>query len=142
MPDSSGTQQLRDLIADLGKMPADMRAEMRPELRRSAEQPMERAKQNASWSSRIPGSISVSVSFSKKTAGVSLRSSRRKASHGRVYENMGKPGQFRTRVFGHDWWVSRRARPFLWPAAEGWFETVDENIGNAVDIVARRHGFR
>jgi hypothetical protein len=140
---ASGIESLQNLIADLGKMPADLRKELRPALRKSAEKPLAQAKLNASWSTRIPGATRLSVGFSKRTPGVALVVNKNKAPHARVYENNGRDGFFRTPVFGNrKKWVSRRARPFLWPAAKPWTEDVNRDIGKAVDDVTKRLGFR
>lgn len=140
-PSRSGTEQFRDLVQDLGKMPAALRSELRPALKESAARPLAAAKQNASWSRRIPGAIAVKVSFSAKSAGVYLRVSKKKAPHARAYEHGGKLGTFRHRVYGHNVWVAERARPFLWPAAEPWLEHTDELIGAVVDTVAHDFDF-
>lgn len=142
MAKESGTQDLRDLVSDLGKLPAEMRKEMRPALKASANAPLMAARRNASWSSRIPGATTITTSFTKRAAGVGLKVNKNKAKQARAYENMGKPGQFRTKVFGNDAWVSRTARPFLWPAAEPWLETVDKTVGEVVDTAAHKYGFR
>lgn len=142
MTDDSGTKELRDFIKEIGKLPADLRKELRPALQRSAEKPLAEAKRNASWSRRIPGATKIAVSFSKRYAGVALKTSRGKAEHGRVYEHGGQPGTFRHRVFGHDVWVEAKARPFLWPAAKPWLESTDELVGNVVDTVARQYKFK
>lgn len=142
MVDKSGTQELRQLAKDLGKMPKEITQEIRPKLKESASRPFQQARSNANWSRVIPGAIRIATTFSKRTAGVALRVSKTKAKHARAYENKGKPGSFRTRVFGNDAWVSRKARPFLWPAAEPWMESIDKDIGEVVDSVSRKNGFR
>lgn len=142
MADRSGTEELRALIRDLGKMPKELRAELRPMLRESAQKPLQEAKQRASWSSTIPAATKLSISFSAKRAGVTIRTSRIKAQHARPYENQGRFGTFRHRVFGHNVWVNQQARPFLWPAAKPWIEETDENIGKVVDSVANRFNFK
>lgn len=142
MTDKSGTQELRQLVKDLGKMPKEMKQEIRPKLKESANKPLREARANASWSSRIPGATTIRTSFTARAAGVAIRTSQIKARHARTYENQGKEGQFRHRVFGRDTWVSQASRPFLWRAALPWMENIDGDIGEVIDSVSRRNGFR
>ncbi|GII89625.1 hypothetical protein Ssi03_76150 [Sphaerisporangium siamense] len=139
----SGSQELRLFIRDLGKLPPAIRQELRPRLRTIGQSALAAVRARASWSRRIPAATRLSVSLSKTRPGVSIVVNKTKAPHARPYENAGQPGTFRHPVFGNrDRWVSQAARPFLWPAARPHFERVDEQIGQAVDEVARRHGFR
>lgn len=138
-----GNAALRDLVADLGKVPNEIRREIRPVLRRSAQPALRRAKENASWSSRIPGATRISVGFSKRTPGVALVVNKNKAPHARAYENDGRPGRFRAPLFGNrEQWFSHKARPFLYRAAKPWMDEVDADIGKVVDKVARRAQFK
>lgn len=142
MTDDSGTKELRDFIAEIGKLPNDLRKDLRPALQKSGEKPLAQAKRNASWSTRIPNATKVAVSFSKRYAGVAIKTSKAKAPHARAYEHGGQPGTFRHRVYGHDVWVESKARPFLWPAAKPWLESTDELVGDVVDTVARQYKFK
>lgn len=142
MTDKSGTQELRDLVKDLGKMPKELAREIRPMLRESADRPLQDARNNASWSRKIPGATRITTSFTARAAGVSIKTSRRLAPHSRPYENGGKEGSFRHPVFGNrDVWVTKSARPFLYKAAQPWMEDIDNKIGEVVDSVSSRNGF-
>lgn len=129
------------VVADLRAMPPEIRRKLRPALRRCAEPMVREAKANASWSSRIPGAISLSVTKN----GVKIRVSLSKAPHARAYEGMSsdRVGNFRHPVFGdEDVWVSQRERPFLMPAVGHNQAAVDPAIRQVVESTAREHGFR
>lgn len=138
-----GTQELRDFIRTFEKLPADLRKEMRPLLKKSGDRALAKARQNSQWSRRIPGSLRVVVSLTKRSAGVSLTSNRLKAPHGRPFANLGKAGFFRVPT-GKDPLPYARvaARPWFFDAGEGMTRDIDEQIGKIVDSVARSHGFR
>lgn len=143
MAPKTGNQQFRNLMQDVGKMPNEIRKEIRPVLRRSAQPALSGAKKNASWSSRIPGATRISVGFSKRTPGVALVVNKNRAPHAHAYENKGKPGKFRTPLFGdRSHWVSHTARPFLHKAAEPWMNHIDADVGKVVDKVSRDLGFK
>lgn len=75
------------------------------------------AKSNASWSGRIPGAISPSVT----TKFVGVRVSKKKAPHGGLYErgSTGRPKVVRHPLFGNkNVWFEEPVRPFLAPAVE------------------------
>lgn len=139
----TSTDDLKDLIRDMGKMPKEVRQEIRPALRASAKKPLQQARANASWSTRIPGATGIRVNFSKRTAGVSLVVNKNKAPHARAYENEGKQGWFRTPLFGNrELWFRHRARPFFYQVGPPWVKEVDQAVGQAVDKVSRRNKFR
>ncbi|MFD0885757.1 HK97 gp10 family phage protein [Streptosporangium algeriense] len=138
----SGTDDLRRLVRDLGKLPAEVRKELRPTLRKAGVRARTRAKGNASWSRRIPGAIRLQVSFAKRRPGVALRVDQQRAPHARALENLGKPGFFRHPFFGdREQWVSQRARPFLFSAAQEEWRSINADIAAAVFTAARKHGF-
>lgn len=139
-----GTHELRNFIREFEKFPADLRKELRPMLRRTGDAALARARQNSQWSSRIPGSLRVSVSFSKRSAGVTLVSNRLRAPHGRAYANQGRPGFFRAPTgTPPEPWVRIAARPWFFDAADfAMTKDIDRKIGEVVDTAAREHGFR
>lgn len=92
--------ELAKLVADFGKIPPDVRRDLRTGIREAAEPILSEAKSNASWSSRIPRATRVAVGFGKKSAGVSIVVSSRRAPHARPYEHDGEPGSFRHPVYG------------------------------------------
>ncbi|MBX6382163.1 MAG: HK97 gp10 family phage protein [Microbispora sp.] len=139
----TGTEELRRFIADLGKVPEEIRKELRPRLRKVGQAALTDVKARASWSSRIPGATRLSISLAKRDPGVSIVVDRKKAPHARPHEHGGRPGTFRHPLFGNrQRWVEQRARPFLWPGARPHFEQADRDIAAAVDEVARKAGFR
>lgn len=139
-----GTAELRRFIRDFEKFPAELRKEMRPMLKATGDRALARARANASWSTRIPGSLRVSVSFTKRSAGVTLTSNRNRAPHGRPYANLGKPGFFRVPTgTPSEPWVRVQARPWFFSAADvAMTKDIDRKIGEVVDSVARAHGFK
>lgn len=144
-----GTKELKAFIKEHGKLDKDTKKLLRTRIRESAKKPLAKAKQNASWSTRIPRATSLSIQLTARRTGVTLRTRKAKAPHGRPYEHRGKKGTFRHPVFGQSleprstWtWVNARARPFLWPAAEPWRKNIDKEIGKAVDEVKRLHKFK
>jgi len=111
-------------------------------LRESGKEPLARLKRNASWSTRIPQAAKIGLSFAKRFQGVTLYVNKRAAPHARPFENQGKPGQFRHRVFGQNVWVNETARPFFYEVAPAWHNNVNKGLGDVVDRVNRAHGFK
>ncbi|MDH2429318.1 HK97 gp10 family phage protein [Sphaerisporangium sp. TRM90804] len=139
----TGTDDLRSLIRSLGKLPDDMRKELRPVLRKAGQEALTQARANASWSTRIPKATKLSVSFAKRRPGIALTVNAARAPHARALENLGAPGFFRHPLFGNRRrWVRQKTRPFLWPAARAQLSQVDSDIAAAVDVAARKHGFK
>jgi hypothetical protein len=139
-----GTAELRRFIREFEKFPADLRREIRPMLRKTGDTVKFRAQANFRWSTRIPSAIKVSVTFSKKTAGVRLTGNRRVAPHIRAYENLGREGFFRAPTGNPpEPWIRHRSRPGFFKAADvALTRDMDRKIGEIVDSVARQHGFR
>ena len=139
----SAGEELVRWIEVFGPIPGEIRRELRPALNRVAQPVLVQARANASWSTRIPGATRISSSFSRRSAGVAITVSGRKAPHARPLENLGRPGSFRHPVFGNrDRWVSQAARPFLFSAVAGAEEDLVRETGQVVEQVARKHGFR
>lgn len=139
-----GTAELRKFIREFEKFPIEIRREMRPMLRDAGAEALTRARTNFRWSSRIPRAIKVSVTFSPKTAAVRMTGNRKLAPHLRAYENLGKEGYFRAPTgTPPEPWARHRARPGFFRAADvALAKDMDRKIGNIVDQVARKHGFR
>lgn len=135
-------QEIKRFFRDFKKMPDGVRKQARPMLRQTAQEPLADARKNASWSTRIPGATRISLRFSRRFSGVTLYVNRRKAPHARAFENQGKPGQFRHRVYGKDVWVNQSARPFFYEVSGEWHSNVIKNLGEVVDQVTRDHGFK
>lgn len=109
---------LRLAVGELGQMTPVMRSELRRGLRLVGASTLSSAKGHASWSTRIPGAITLRVSTSSRSAGIYLRVDSAKAPHARPFEGLSsRTGFFRHPVFGDtDVWVAQRERRFLLPA--------------------------
>lgn len=143
MATNSGNKDLKEFRAQFDKFPAEVRKKIRPALVRGGRPALSEAKRNASWSSRIPQATRLSVGFSKRTPGAALVVSHAKAPHAHAYENKGKPGTFRSPLFGNrEIWITHQARPFLYRAAETWQQEFDSDVGKVVDQVSRDMGFK
>lgn len=139
----SPSYELRKLIKDLGKIPADYRKEVRPELRKAAQPLVAKVKANASWSSRIPKATKLSISLAGRHPGVRVVVNETKAPHAYYYENDGKQGTFRHPLFGNrSHWYPQRARPFFFSPFERGAAEVADDLANIVTLAAKRHGFR
>lgn len=140
---AAANEEIRRLVRDLGKIPKEVRQELRPAIRKVADVVVQDARRRASWSTRIPGAIRIGINFSSGSrAGVTVIGSVKKAPHLRVYEHLGFEAPFRHPVYGRNVWVSQMARPFLFPSVAAHAEDVDKAIGEAIDQVAHKHGFR
>ncbi len=130
---------LRILVGELGELPNDIRRDLRKGLREAGQEALNQARSNASWSSRIPGALSLRVYTSGPRAGVSLRVDSSKAPHARPYEGIGGRGDsFKHPVFGGETWVSEPTRPFLAPAAQKTRPRVMAAAEHAIQTAARR----
>lgn len=127
---------VRGLVRAWGRVPIELRRELRPALRHAGEELRSDMRRRASYSSRIPGAIGLTVSFSAKGGGIRLRVNSRKAPHARVLErgNLGgRAGTFRHPVFGdRDHWVTQETRPFFFPALKAGRTQVKNNVRGAV----------
>ena len=115
---------------------------LRKGLRKAAEPIKQQVQGNASWSSRIPGAVSIGTAFSAKRTGVFLRVNAKKAPHARPLENNGQAGTFRHPVFGRNVWVAQRARPFFFPETLRHMPEVEKAAAEAIDEAAKAAGFR
>lgn len=135
---------LRALMRDLKELEGGkpIAAALRKGLRKAADPIKRQVQGNASWSSRIPGAVSIGTAFSARRTGVFLRVNAAKAPHARAYENDGKPGTFRHPVFGSNTWVAQAARPFFFAETQRHLPEVEQAAATAVDEAARSAGFR
>lgn len=108
-----GSAEMRAMLHDL---PKDIQRELRPAIKKAGDVVAAQAKSNASWSSRIPGAISVRASFGARVAGATVVVSAGAAPHARPYEGSGGGGTYRHPVYGGPAWVTAPTRPFLMPA--------------------------
>lgn len=131
---------VRLLHKQITQIPKEFQRQARPLLRTAGQQILRDAAMRASsWSSRIPHSLSLVVSFAERRPGVRIRASLAVAPHARVYEGM-LDDWFRHPVFGGNTWVDQRARPYLLPAVRMGQHYVIEAAVEAVNEAARRAG--
>ena len=131
----------RKLQRDLKDLGPAIRKDFNNEIKVHAQNIMSDAKANASWSSRIPGSLSISVTASR----VGVKANRRKAPHARAMEGVRRAGfgtvrEFRHPVYGNqNIWVSQPTKPFLAPAIRAnqaaFFESAHDSIITAARTV-------
>lgn len=130
------------IARDMRALPEETRKAVRPKLRKGGEIIKSAAQANAAWSSRIPDTVKVEVSFRANREGVTVRAGGSKAPHARPYEGLASGGTtFRHPVYGQDWWVSQAARPFLMPAAEQNQSAVTDVVTTALDEAPSSLGF-
>jgi hypothetical protein len=149
MPHSSGaaapvelrveSPDLHQLYKDLAAMEGNFRVALRKGIVGASKPMVDAAKANASWSRRIPGSIKAKASFSAKSAGVTIVADAKKAPHARAFENNGQAGTFRHPVYGHDVWVSQKARPFFYGSMNQ--AEAAKDIEAAIDQVVKSAGY-
>lgn len=136
---------LRLLVRDLQGMPPDVRKGLRLGLRDAGKTGQQEAQANASWSTRIPGAITLRTSTRANTAGVFLRVNSDRAPHARPYEGLANSsrGYFRHPVFGDtETWVAEACRPFLAPAAQSAQHVAKDRADRAVKLAAHAARFR
>jgi hypothetical protein len=131
--------QLQALIGDLGELPPALRKAAGPHMRAAGRSVLEQMRSNASWSTRIPGAISMTASST--AIGVRFRTNAGRAPHARPYEGLsGSP--FRAPLFGdREHWYPHDARPFFYRAVEEKAAGVVEALGEALDQAAAETNF-
>lgn len=135
---------LETLIRDLAGLPAEIRRALRPALLRAARPILADAKRRASWSTRIPGAITLRTSFSQRDPGVRMVADAGKAPHARPFEHgSGRNLNLRHPLFGdRDRWFEEKPRPFFFPAVQAGASAVMAESNAAVMAAARAAGFR
>lgn len=123
--------EIRLLARQLAQIPREFQRGSREPLRAAGNKILQLAAVDSGWSSRIPHSLEVRVSFAARRPGVSVRARLSVAPHARVYEGMVRD-HFRHPVFGRNVWVEQAARPYLLPAVR---EGQVYVINAAVDVV-------
>lgn len=133
------------IARDMRALEPETRKAIRPALRQGGQMVAREAAVRSSWSSRIPASITVEVSFRANREGVRVRAGGPNAPHARPYENLGEPGSFRHPVFSSDrlrWTKAPEpARPFLFPAARASERAVTGFLIDQLDAVGASLGF-
>ncbi|MFL6141576.1 MAG: HK97 gp10 family phage protein [Labedaea sp.] len=130
-----------EIARDMRRLEPQTRTAIRPALRQGGQMVAREAAVRSSWSSRIPATIRVEVSFRANREGVRIRMGGPHAPHARPYENLGEPGTFRHPVYGRDVWVSQAARPALFPAARDAAPAVTGYLLEQLDAVGASLGF-
>lgn len=143
---STGTSEgieyadIRLLSRELSRIPREFQRAARVPLTAAGNKILQLAAVDSSWSSRIPHSLELRVSFSARRPGVSVRARLDIAPHARAYEGMVRD-YFRHPVFGRmNQWVFEAARPFLLPAVREGQHFVIDAATEAVNEVSRRVG--
>lgn len=132
--------EVRSLASRLTKVPQDFQRETRQILRSAGGPFLSDAQAEASWSSRIPGALSMRVSLSSRRPGITVRASLKAAPHARVYEGI-LGNNFRHPLFGdQEFWYQQLARPYLLPALDRQSDRIVDEVTEAVDDVSRRAG--
>jgi len=110
---------LRLLATQLKAADPESAAQLRVGLRAAGQLVADEAKARASWSTKIPGSVSVST----YGVGVKVKAGGPKAPMAKAFEHGGVAGTFNHPVYGNATggkatgpWVKQNARPFLGPA--------------------------
>lgn len=123
------------------KVPPELRRQLGNRLRPIGEKAVAAARSNASWSSRIPGAISMRVEFNGNNPGLVISVDHKAAPHARPFEGILSPS-FRHPVFGDtDRWVSQDARPFVWPAVLATQQEIAPEVEAAIDATLAAAGF-
>lgn len=130
-----------EIARDMRALEPETRKAMRPALRLGGQMVAREAAVRSSWSTRIPASIRVEVSFRENREGVRIRMGGPNAPHARPYENLGEQGDFRHPVFTREVWVAQAARPALFPAARDTAPTVTAYFREQMDAVGASLGF-
>lgn len=137
--------ELKRLVADFGKLPASMRKEIRDGANEIGRPVLAEVRRRASWSTRIPAATRISTRFGKATAGVTVRTSAKRAPHARPYEHGGDPGTFRHPVYRRKGrrtpWVEEAARPFFNPGVLAATDDVADAFRTIVIRVGRANGW-
>jgi hypothetical protein len=139
----SGSEDVVKLVNDLRKIGDGVGRNLGKEFKKAAGPVAQQARANASWSSRIPGAITVGVSSSRRFPGAQIKVSKDKAPHARLYEYPGRGGSFRHPVYGNrEVWVDQQGRPFIRPAVRAKGGEFVKAADRAVDSAAKAAGFR
>lgn len=127
-------QGISELAATMGRIPMELRTELEPAVLEAGQLVADRAKSNASWSSYIPGAVTVTARFAASGGGAEIRVAERGYPHAgevRTLEGNGDgPTEFRHRVYGNpNAFAPMQTRPFLHPA-------LDEESAPATEVIA------
>lgn len=140
-----GAAGMRIVARNLARVPVELRKALRPKMRDAGEAVKDDAAARASWSTQIPRSLELALSFKDGMPAVILSANASKARHARVFEGIVSK-TFRHPVFEVEGrrtvWVAQAARPYLLPAAREGYEVVSAAVASAVDDALVTSGFR
>jgi len=138
------------IAADMRALPEAARKPLRARLLAGGESLVADAKARASWSTRIPNTVRMEVSFRADREGVRIIAGGRNAPHARAYEGITTGKTYRHPVHADSahftrekWtWVEAPTRPFLLPAAEAIEGPLTVGVQQALTEAAVVIGFR
>lgn len=141
---------LRQAYVDLKSAAKELMPELRKGMKAAAKPLVDSIKREAGFSGRIPGATSAKVSFSAKSAGLSVKVDAKKAPEARPLNNRGRAGTFRHPVYAdaaresrNEWtWVAQPANPFWARGIKNSDRGIDKAMADVLDSVARKAGFK
>lgn len=132
--------EVRGLASRLARIPQQFQPRARRMMRVAGQEMLGDAIGNASWSSRVPGSLSLRVSLNGNRIGIAIRASLKTAAHARVYEGI-LGDTFKHPLFGdREFWYTQAARPYLLPAVERQSDQIVAELTRIVDDVNAQAG--
>lgn len=140
---------MRDLVAEMRlvdkKFASAVRKEIRAAITEAGAEIVAKVRASASWSSRIPGAVSLRPNFTARSAGVRIVVNRRKAPHAGIYE-LGNKGASDAATFTHPVFGKGEAvqatRPFFFTSIERQTPDTERRVLAAIDQACRDAGFR
>lgn len=139
----SGSAQMADLARKLYRMGPAGRRNLRRKLGELGSPVLAAAQARASWSTRIPGALSVRPVTTDARVGIALRvRSGGDTPHARPFEGITGEGAFRHPVFGRPPpWVQQSTRPYALPAVQANEGAAAAASAAAFEDAAREAGF-
>ncbi len=138
---AEGSLGVSQLQKDLYRMSPALRRRLGKQIRDLGKGMESDARSNASWSSRIPGAISISGTVTADAVGVALRVRTAGAPHARAYEGLDGEASFRHPVYGGRTWVTQGTRPYARPAQEKAGDKLPQAAEQAIQEAAAEAGF-
>jgi len=132
------TSDAKRLSSDLRNAAGRLPDALRRGVRAAAEPVAAGIRAEAAWSTRIPGAVSIQPSG--KGAAVTVNPNI--APEAAPLNNRGQGGEFTHPVFGNDWTVQQRARPFLTAGARRGQAEADRRVAAILTQWERAAGFK
>lgn len=136
------TSPAAQIARDMRVLDKETRKQVRPILRQGGERVAATTRANASWSTRIPGTVRVVVSFRQDRESVKVKAGGPSTPHARPNEDIDGDRHLFHPVWGHPWFVVQLARPFLFPAAEQHQSTDLALVAGTLNAAATVAGFK